>query len=66
VHIDGDFESLAEHSGLRFPHQRLRLPDNLARSAGPAARQRELRKDLNQRLHAVPIADAERLLPRPA
>lgn len=64
VHIDGDFESLTEHSGLRFPHRRLRFPDNLARAAGPAARQRELRKELNQRLHALPVADAERLFDR--
>jgi predicted nucleic acid-binding protein len=63
VHIDGDFEALAaEHSGLRFQHRRLRLPDNPALAADPAARQRALRKALNQRLHALPIADAERLL----
>jgi predicted nucleic acid-binding protein len=64
VHIDGDFELIAEHSGLRFEHRRLRLPDSRAETPSPAARQRELRRELNGLLHAVPVADAERLLVR--
>jgi predicted nucleic acid-binding protein len=64
IHVDGDFELLAKHSGLTFEHRRLGLPSPLQQVPSPATRQRELRRQLARQLHELPVADAERLLER--
>lgn len=60
AHCDGDYELLAEHSGLDFKHHKIKIPP--PKGQHPAARQRELRKQLAQTLHLKPPADAEAFL----
>lgn len=65
IHVDGDFEVLAAHSGLTFPAVRLKLDHRRgqrARRAHPAAKQRELKTQLAQLLHQMPIGEAEAFL----
>jgi predicted nucleic acid-binding protein len=64
IHIDGDFELLAQHGGLEFEHRRLVLPDSVSTPVSPAAKQRELRRELARLLHQLPIDEAEQLLER--
>lgn len=61
LHCDGHFKLLSEHAGLSFPEDELEFdpPDG---SSNPAARQRELKGQLNQALHQLPIDEAERFL----
>lgn len=61
LHCDGPFALLSEHAGLSFPEDELEFdaPDSCS---NPAARQRELKKQLNQTLHLMPIDEAEKLL----
>lgn len=61
LHCDGHFTLLSEHAGLSFPEEELEFdaPDS---SSNPAARQRELKKKLNQALHRLPVDEAETLL----
>lgn len=61
LHCDDDFERLSKHAGLGFPERRLEF-DHSGSSNNPAARQRELRKELNQALHQLPLGEAEALL----
>lgn len=61
LHCDGDFELLSNHAGLRFPENRLEFEGSGA-SSHPAARQRELRKELAHELHQLPFEEAEKLL----
>lgn len=63
VHVDGDYELIAEHSGRGFEHRRIAL---VARdSEHPVAgAQRELKRELSQLLHQMPVEDAEALLDR--
>lgn len=63
VHCDGDYDVIAEHGGLEFECRRLPL-ESVAGESKPsvAARQRELRKELLQLLHRVPVSEAEAFL----
>lgn len=57
VHLDGDFEALAEHSGLNFREYRIELP---APTGGhPAADLRAMVKEMRQLLYRKPFADAQ-------
>jgi predicted nucleic acid-binding protein len=60
THCDGDYELIAQHSGLKF--HTLKIPVPQSAQTHPAARQRELRKNLAQALHQVPHAKAEAFL----
>lgn len=64
IHVDAHFGALARHSGLTFEHRQLHLPPVTPDRDHPAARQRQLRRDLAQLLHRLPAEDAERLLER--
>jgi predicted nucleic acid-binding protein len=67
VHLDGDFESLAQHGGLEFADRRIELPeDDPDGGAGHlrAGRQRALKQELGQLLHQKPIGEAEEILER--
>lgn len=62
IHIDDDFALLEAHSGLTFTAHELELPAQGVGDAGPAPRQRALKKELAQLLHQMPVADAEAFL----
>ena len=65
LHLDGDFELLAEHGGLAFDVVRvkLRAPDGDDEQAGhPAAKQRQLKTELAQLVHQMPLDEAETFL----
>jgi len=65
VHLDGDFELLAEHSGLEFEVVRVQLYDDDeggGRAAHPAAGQRALKTELAQLVHQLPIEEPEAFL----
>lgn len=67
VHLDGDFERLAQHAGLGFEQRRLELSDDgedRGLSHPAAARQRALRQELAQLLHQRPVREAEAILER--
>lgn len=67
IHIDGDFEQLARHSGLSFDQRRIELShgDSESGSGHPVAnRQRALKRELAQLLHQKPASEAEELLER--
>lgn len=61
VHVDGDFDLLAAHGGLSFEARGLELPPG-DDAPNPAARQRQLKRELAQLLHQMTIADAEAFL----
>ncbi|KAB2846520.1 MAG: PIN domain nuclease [Hyphomicrobiaceae bacterium] len=61
LHCDGHYALLSTHAGLSFPQKQLEFESDAA-SDHPAARQRELRRQLNQALHRLSIEDAEALL----
>jgi predicted nucleic acid-binding protein len=63
IHADGDYDHLAVHAGLRFPHRRLTALDASPASTR-AARQRTLRRELARALHRMPVDAAEALLGR--
>ncbi len=63
VHIDRDFELIAQHGGLAFTQRRLELPEAGGRPH-PAASQRALKRELHQLLHQLPIGTAEAVLNR--
>jgi predicted nucleic acid-binding protein len=63
VHIDRDFELIAQHGGLAFLERRLELQEADGRPH-PAAAQRALKRELHQLLHQLPAAQAEALLRR--
>lgn len=65
LHLDGDFELLAEHGGLAFDVVRVKLrePDgDDEQAAHPAAKQRQLKTELAQLLHQMPLDEAETFL----
>lgn len=65
VHIDGDFELLAEHSGLVFNEERVELAaddGDDGDSPHPAIKQRALKSELAQLVHRMPIDQAEEFL----
>jgi len=69
VHVDEDFEQLAQHSGLRFDQRRIEIElsdgDSEGGSRHPVAdRQRALKRELAQLLHQKPASEAEELLER--
>lgn len=62
IHCDDDFEALANHAGLTFPEERLEVDSDRGSPHPIAGRQRELKKQLFQVLHQLPVDDAEKLL----
>ncbi len=63
IHLDGDFELLAEHGGLAFDVVRVKLADGgMEPTAHPAAKQRQLKTELAQLVHQMPLDQAERFL----
>jgi predicted nucleic acid-binding protein len=66
IHLDGDFDILADHAGLSFPVFRIELDDDGSpgggRAAHPAAKQRQLRNELAALTSQMPIEDAETFL----
>jgi predicted nucleic acid-binding protein len=63
VHIDRDFELIAQHGGLAFTQRRLELPE-ASGEPHPAAPQRALKRELHQLLHRLPADIAETVLRR--
>jgi predicted nucleic acid-binding protein len=63
VHIDRDFELIAQHGGLAFTQRRLELPE-AGSATHPAASQRALKRELHQLLHQLPVETAEAVLQR--
>ncbi|HET6508211.1 MAG TPA: PIN domain-containing protein [Baekduia sp.] len=61
VHVDSDFELIAQHGGLAFTQRRLELPESNG-APHPATSQRALKRELHQLLHQLPINTAETLL----
>lgn len=67
VHLDDDFEQLAQHGGLRFEARRIELPEAGADGGADhpqAGGQRALKRELWQLLHQKPIAEAQEILER--
>lgn len=65
VHLDGDFELIAEHSGLEFEVFRIEFTEDDAGggpAAHPAKKQRRLKNELAQLVHRMPIDEAGRFL----
>lgn len=65
VHLDGDFDLLAQHSGLGFEVFRIELDDEDdggADAVRPAKKQRALKTELAQLVHRLPIEEAETFL----
>jgi predicted nucleic acid-binding protein len=65
IHLDEDFEELAQHSGLSFDQRRIALPgeDPEGGSGHPVAdRQRALKRELARLLHQKPVSEAEEFL----
>ena len=65
LHLDGDYPAIAETTSLDFAHRAVCTHEDLGSATGPhpaAARQRELRAQLNQLLHAMPVVEAEAFL----
>jgi predicted nucleic acid-binding protein len=63
IHIDRDFELIAQHGGLAFTQRRLKLPEADG-APHPAASQRALKRELHQLLHQLPVGTAEAFLRR--
>lgn len=64
VHCDGDYEQIAEHGGLSFPHRKIEIPDTPTGAHPDAGGQRALKKELGQLLHRMPASQAEVFLER--
>jgi predicted nucleic acid-binding protein len=61
IHIDRDFLELAERSGLTFEERMLAAPGE-GQGNETARGQRQLRAELSQLLHRMPVASAEAFL----
>lgn len=61
IHCDRDFLELAEHSGLAFEQRMLASPES-GESNATARPQRQLRAELAQLLHRMPVDSAEAFL----